>query len=80
MVNPSLPPLPSNRPYRRPLNYLEYVKDFDPDVHVRVFKATIRANSEIYDAKILIYYILPLKILCLISVIIIWEITQIVFL
>jgi hypothetical protein len=28
------------------------VKDFDPDVHVRVFKATIRANGEIEDVEI----------------------------
>jgi hypothetical protein len=31
MVNPSTPPLPPNRPYHRPLNYHEYVKDFDLD-------------------------------------------------
>jgi hypothetical protein len=51
MVNPWRPPLPPNRPYCWPLNYLEYVKDFDPNVHVRVFKATIRRNGEIEDAK-----------------------------
>jgi len=28
------------------------VKDFDLDVHVRVFKATIRINGEIEDVKI----------------------------
>jgi hypothetical protein len=50
MVNLGRPPLPPNRPYCRPLNYPEYVKDFDPDVHVRMFKAAIRANSETYDA------------------------------
>jgi hypothetical protein len=49
MVNPSRPPLPLNRPYRRPLNYLEYVKDFDLDVHVRVFKVVIGANGETKD-------------------------------
>jgi hypothetical protein len=36
IVNPSKPPLPLNKPYRRPFNYPEYVKDFDLDVHVRV--------------------------------------------
>ncbi len=51
MVNTSKPPLPPNRPYHQPLNYLEYVKDFDPNGHVRVFKATIKANGEIEDAK-----------------------------
>jgi hypothetical protein len=28
------------------------VKDFDPNAHVRVFKAAIRSNGEIKDAKI----------------------------
>ncbi len=28
------------------------MKDYDLDVHVRVFKAAIRANGEIEDAKI----------------------------
>jgi hypothetical protein len=37
MVNPSRPPLPPNKSYRQPLNYLEYVKDFDLNVHVKVF-------------------------------------------
>jgi hypothetical protein len=52
MVHPSRPPLPPSRPYRQPLNYPEYVKDSNLDVHVRVFEATIKANSEIDDAKI----------------------------
>jgi hypothetical protein len=32
-------------------NYLEYVKDFDLNVHVRVFKVSIIANSEGFDVK-----------------------------
>ncbi len=52
MVHPGRPPLPPNRPYRRPFNYLKYVKDFDPHIHVRVFKVAIRANRETNDAKI----------------------------
>ncbi len=52
IMNSSKPPLPPNRPYRRPFNYLEYVKDSNPDAHVRVFKATIRSNGETNDAKI----------------------------
>jgi hypothetical protein len=52
MVNPSKPPLPPNRSYHQPFNYHEYVKDFDLDVHLRVFKVVIRANSEIDDAKV----------------------------
>jgi hypothetical protein len=46
MVNLCRPPLPPNKPYHRPLNYPEHVKDFDPNVHVRVFKVAIRANGE----------------------------------
>jgi hypothetical protein len=52
MVNPNMPPLPPNRPYCRPLNYPKYVKDSNPNVLVKVFKATIRVNSETNDAKI----------------------------
>jgi len=51
MVHPSKPPLPSSKPYCWPFNYLEYVNDSDPNVHVRVFKVAIRTNSETYDAK-----------------------------
>jgi hypothetical protein len=32
-----------------PLNYLEYVNDSNPDAHVKVFKATIKANGETKD-------------------------------
>jgi hypothetical protein len=49
MVNPDRSPLPPNRPYCRPFNYPEYVKDFDPNVHVKVFKVVIRKNGEIED-------------------------------
>ncbi len=52
MVHPGMPPLPPSRPYHRPLDYPKYVKDFDLDVHVRIFKATIRTNSETDDVKI----------------------------
>jgi hypothetical protein len=38
MVNPGRPPLPPNKPYRWPLNYSKYVKDFDPNAHVTVLK------------------------------------------
>ncbi len=50
--NPSMPPLPPNRPYRWPFNYHEYVKDFNPNAHVKVFKSAIRANTEIDDVEI----------------------------
>jgi hypothetical protein len=50
MVNLGKPPLPPNRSYHWPLNYPRYLKDSDLDVHVRIFKAAIRANSETDDA------------------------------
>jgi hypothetical protein len=50
MVNLGKPPLPPNKPYHWPLNNPKYVKDFDLDAHVRIFKATIKVNSEIDDA------------------------------
>ncbi len=49
MVNLGRPPLPSKIPYHQPL---EYVKDFDLNVHVRVFKVAIRTNNETNDAEI----------------------------
>ncbi len=42
-----------NRPYCRPFNYPKYVKDSNPNVHVRVFKVAMRANGETKDAKII---------------------------
>ncbi len=52
MVNPSRPPLPPNRPYRRLFNYPKYVKDSNLNVHVKVFRTPITTNSEINDVKI----------------------------
>jgi hypothetical protein len=46
MMNPGIPPLPPNKPYRCPLNYPKYVKNSDPYAHVKVLKATIKANGE----------------------------------
>jgi hypothetical protein len=37
--------IPYSRPFKRPLNYHEYKKNFDLDVHVQVFKATIKIGS-----------------------------------
>ncbi len=53
MMNLSKPPLPPNMFYCQPLNYLEYVKDSDPNVHVKVFKVAIIANGETNDAEII---------------------------
>jgi hypothetical protein len=52
MVHPGTPPLPPNRLYHWPFNYLEYVKDSNLDVHVRIFKAAIRTNSKTNDVEI----------------------------
>jgi hypothetical protein len=46
------PPLPLDRPYCQPLNYPEYVKDYDPYALVRIFKTTIRTNGETEDVEI----------------------------
>jgi hypothetical protein len=53
MMNSSIRPLPPNRPYHRPLNYPEYVKNFDPNAHVKFFKATIRTNGGIDNVEII---------------------------
>jgi hypothetical protein len=79
MMNLGRPPLPPNRPYRRPFNYHKYVKDSNPDAYVKVFKVVVKINGETKDAKIVNLF-LPSKILCLIGVTITWEITYIVLL
>ncbi len=58
MMNPIIPP---NRPYHRPLNYPKYVKDFDPNVHVKVFKVAIKANGETKYAKIVNMFTFTLR-------------------
>jgi hypothetical protein len=45
-------PLPPNMPYHWPFNYPKYVKDSNPNVHVKVFEVAIRTYSETNDAKI----------------------------
>ncbi len=52
MVNPGRPTLPPNKPYCWPLNYPKYVKDFDLNAYVKVFKVAIIVNNETYGAKI----------------------------
>ncbi len=61
LVHPGRPPLPPNKSYHRPFNYLEYVKDFDPNVHVRVFKVVFRTNNETNDAKMIDMFSFTLK-------------------
>jgi hypothetical protein len=60
-MNLSKPPLPPNKPYHQPLNYLEYVKNFNLDARVRVFKAAIKANAETEDVKIVNMFSFTLK-------------------
>lgn len=36
----------------KPLNYLKYTKDFDPNVHVQVFKFVIKINNETIGEEI----------------------------
>jgi len=48
----NIPPLPPNKPYCRPPNYLEYVKDFDPNAQIKVFKVAIKTNGETNNANI----------------------------
>jgi hypothetical protein len=52
MMNLGKPPSPPNRPYHRPFNCPKYVKDFDPNAHVRVFKVAIIINGETKDVEI----------------------------
>ncbi len=42
----------SKLPYQK-LQYPTYVKDINPNDHIRVFKKTIRANGEIVEANII---------------------------
>ncbi len=44
--------VPYSKPFRRPLNYLEYKKNHDLDAHVQVFKIAIKANDEMVDEEI----------------------------
>jgi hypothetical protein len=46
------PIVPYSKPCRRQLNYLKYKRDFDLDVHVQVFKATIKVDDETIDEEI----------------------------
>ncbi len=44
--------IPYYRPFRKPLNYPKYKTNFDPNVHVQVFKATIKVSDEMVDEEI----------------------------
>jgi hypothetical protein len=40
------------KPFKRPINYPKYKKDYHPNAHVWVFKAAIKANGEMIDEEI----------------------------
>jgi hypothetical protein len=44
---------PYYKPFKRPLNYFEYKKDSDPNIHVQVFKVIIKVNDETIDEEII---------------------------
>jgi hypothetical protein len=44
--------VPYYRPFKRPVNHLKYIKNFDLDAHVQVFKVAIKANGETIDEEI----------------------------
>jgi hypothetical protein len=48
------PIIPYSRPFKRPLNYLEYKKVSNLDAHVRVFKASVKVNDKMVDEEITI--------------------------
>jgi uncharacterized protein YdhG (YjbR/CyaY superfamily) len=70
--NPSKPPkgvtiafvqliIPNSKPFRKPLNYDEYKKNSNLDVHVQVFKVAIKVNDEMVDDKIINQFNFTLK-------------------
>jgi hypothetical protein len=50
-----------SKPYCRPLNYLKYVKDLNPNAHVIVFKVAIKVDNETYDVEIVNLFSFTLK-------------------
>jgi hypothetical protein len=48
-------------PTRQHLPYSIYVKDTNPDVHIQVFKKTIKANGEIINEDIIKLFRFTLK-------------------
>jgi len=55
------PIIPYSKPSRRPLNYLEYKKGFDFDVHGQVFETIIKANGEAINEEITNFFNFTLK-------------------
>jgi len=42
--------------YQNPLNYFEYKKTYNPDVHVQIFEVSIKANGETLDEKTIMFF------------------------
>ncbi len=59
MVNLGRPPLPPNRPYCWPFNYLEYVKDFDPNVMLEFLRLLLKQMVKQKMQKLIIFLVLP---------------------
>lgn len=52
-------------PTREHLPYLSYVKDANMDVHIQMFKKTIKANREIINVDIINLFEFTLKVISL---------------
>jgi hypothetical protein len=55
-----VPKPPTKLPYRK-LQYPTYVKDTNPDAHIRMFKKAIKANGEIVEVNIINMFGFTLK-------------------
>ncbi len=52
---PNVQPIlePTTKLPSRKLQYPTYVKDTDPDAHIKVFKKVIKANGEVVEANVI---------------------------
>ncbi len=55
------PIVPYSRPFKRPLNYPDYKKNFDTNAHVQIFKVAIKANGETVNEKLINMFNFTLK-------------------
>jgi hypothetical protein len=53
--------MPYLKPFRQALNYLEYEKKSNPNAHVQIFEAIIKANGEMINEKIVNIFNFTLK-------------------
>jgi hypothetical protein len=45
--------IPYYRPCKRPLNYIQYKKDSNPNAHLQIFKVVVKANDEMINKEII---------------------------